>query len=544
MILFLDNYDSFTYNLYQYIGELYPDIQVVRNDEITLEEIEAIHPDALLISPGPGYPKDAGISIPAIQKFAGRMPILGICLGHQAIAEAFGGKVVKAEYLMHGKASNIAIDTKSVLFHNMPQVISCGRYHSLIVEESSLPSCLRVTARDENGQIMAVEHTQFPIYGLQFHPESILTDDGKEILICFLNLLPGVSIPTKTQTAQQPKKALLPYAEKLLNGNDLTEAEAAAAMDLIMSNAATDIQIAEFLTALRIKGETIEEITGFAKGMRAKAKTVPNCKDAIDIVGTGGDYSNSFNISTTASFVIAAAGAKVAKHGNRSVSSKSGAADVLERLGVKIQTTPEQAANCIHEIGISFLFAQSYHGSMKYVAKARKEMSTRTVFNILGPLANPAETNYILLGVYDDHLLSMMAKVLCSLGIHHAMVMHGEDGFDEISISAPTKIAEIRDGGIFEYSITPEQFGLPMAEKSEITGGTPEENALITQGILSGTIRDAKRNIVLLNAGCALYVAGKVNNIGEGVALAAETIDSGAALTKLEELKTFTNALE
>lgn len=543
MILFLDNYDSFTYNLYQYIGELYPDIQVVRNDEITLEEIEAMHPDALLISPGPGYPKDAGISIPAIQKFAGKMPILGICLGHQAIAEAFGGKIVKAEHLMHGKASNIAIDNQSVLFAGLPQVIACGRYHSLIVEEASLPSCLRITARDENGQIMALEHTEFPIYGLQFHPESILSEDGKEILIRFLNLLPGVSIPTKQQTPQQPKKALLPYAEKVLNGGNLTETEAMEAMDLIMSNAATDIQIAEFLTALRMKGETIEEITGFAKGMRAKAKTVPNCKDAIDIVGTGGDCSNSFNISTTSSFIIAAAGAKVAKHGNRSVSSKSGAADVLERLGVKIQTTPEQAANCIHEIGISFLFAQSYHGSMKYVAKSRKEMETRTIFNILGPLANPAETDYILLGVYSDDLIPVMAKVLCGLGIRHAMVVHGEDGFDEISISAPTKVAEIKDGGIFEYTITPEQFGLPMAEKKEVIGGSPEENALITQGILDGTIRDAKRNIVLLNAGCALYVVGQAGSIGDGVALAAEMIDSGAALAKLEELKQFTNAL-
>lgn len=543
MILFLDNYDSFTYNLYQYIGELYPDIQVVRNDEITLEEIEAMHPDALLISPGPGYPKDAGISIPAIQKFAGKMPILGICLGHQAIAEAFGGKIVKAEHLMHGKASNIAIDNQSVLFAGLPQVIACGRYHSLIVEEASLPSCLRITARDENGQIMALGHTKFPIYGLQFHPESILSEDGKEILIRFLNLLPGVSIPTKQQTPQQPKKALLPYAEKVLNGENLTETEAMEAMDLIMSNAATDIQIAEFLTALRMKGETIEEITGFAKGMRAKAKTVPNCKDAIDIVGTGGDCSNSFNISTTSSFIIAAAGAKVAKHGNRSVSSKSGAADVLERLGVKIQTTPEQAANCIHEIGISFLFAQSYHGSMKYVAKARKEMGTRTVFNILGPLANPAETDYILLGVYSDDLIPVMAKVLCGLGIRHAMVVHGEDGFDEISISAPTKVAEIKDGGIFEYTITPEQFGLPLAEKEEVVGGSPEENALITQGILAGTIRDAKRNIVLLNAGCALYVVGQAGSIGDGVALAAEMIDSGAALAKLEELKQFTNAL-
>ena len=216
---------------------------------------------------------------------------------------------------------------------------------------------------------------------------------------------------------------------------------------------------------------------------------------------------------------------------------------MLERLGVKIQTTPEQAANCIHEIGISFLFAQSYHGSMKYVAKARKEIGTRTVFNILGPLANPAETDYILLGVYSDDLIPVMAKVLCGLGIRHAMVVHGEDGFDEISISAPTKVAEIKDGGIFEYTITPEQFGLPMAEKEEVVGGSPEENALITQGILDGTIRDAKRNIVLLNAGCALYVVGQAGSIGDGVALAAEMIDSGAALAKLEELKQFTNAL-
>ena len=283
-----------------------------------------------------------------------------------------------------------------------------------------------------------------------------------------------------------------------------------------------------------MKGETIEEITGFAKGMRAKAKTVPNCKDAIDIVGTGGDCSNSFNISTTSSFIIAAAGAKVAKHGNRSVSSKSGAADVLERLGVKIQTTPEQAANCIHEIGISFLFAQSYHGSMKYVAKARKEMGTRTVFNILGPLANPAETDYILLGVYSDDLIPVMAKVLCGLGIRHAMVVHGEDGFDEISISAPTKVAEIKDGGIFEYTITPEQFGLSRCPLADLIGGTPEENAQITKDILSGTLKGAKRDVVLMNAGIGIYLGSENLTMEEGIKKAEELINSCKAYEKME----------
>ena len=542
MILLIDNYDSFTYNLYQFIGIFNNDIKVVRNDKITIEEIEQLNPESIVISPGPKSPKEAGISVEAIKYFAGKKPILGICLGHQSIGEASGATVSYAKKLMHGKQSDVTHNGKRI-FEGIPSPVKVARYHSLAVIEDTLPDVLEVIARTEDGEIMAVKHKEYPVVGLQFHPESILSEDGKEILIRFLNLLPGVSIPTKQQTPQQSKKALLPYAEKVLNGGNLTETEAMEAMDLIMSNAATDIQIAEFLAALRMKGETIEEITGFAKGMRAKAKTVPNCKDAIDIVGTGGDCSNSFNISTTSAFIIAAAGAKVAKHGNRSVSSKSGAADVLERLGVKIQTTPEQAANCIHEIGISFLFAQSYHGSMKYVAKARKEMGTRTVFNILGPLANPAETDYILLGVYSDDLIPVMAKVLCGLGIRHAMVVHGEDGFDEISISAPTKVAEIKDGGIFEYTITPEQFGLPLAEKEEVVGGSPEENALITQGILAGTIRDAKRNIVLLNAGCALYVVGQAGSIGDGVALAAEMIDSGAALAKLEELKQFTNAL-
>ena len=541
-ILLLDNIDSFTYNLADQLRSNGHNVVIYRNHipaQTLIERLATMSNPVLMLSPGPGVPSEAGCMPELLTRLRGKLPIIGICLGHQAIVEAYGGYVGQAGEILHGKASSIEHDGQA-MFAGLTNPLPVARYHSLV--GSNIPAGLTINAHF-NGMVMAVRHNADRVCGFQFHPESILSEDGKEILIRFLNLLPGVSIPTKQQTPQQPKKALLPYAEKVLNGENLTETEAMEAMDLIMSNAATDIQIAEFLTALRMKGETIEEITGFAKGMRAKAKTVPNCKDAIDIVGTGGDCSNSFNISTTSSFIIAAAGAKVAKHGNRSVSSKSGAADVLERLGVKIQTTPEQAANCIHEIGISFLFAQSYHGSMKYVAKARKEMGTRTVFNILGPLANPAETDYILLGVYSDDLIPVMAKVLCGLGIRHAMVVHGEDGFDEISISAPTKVAEIKDGGIFEYTITPEQFGLPMAEKEEVVGGSPEENALITQGILDGTIRDAKRNIVLLNAGCALYVVGQAGSIGDGVALAAEMIDSGAALAKLEELKQFTNAL-
>ena len=541
MIVLLDNYDSFTYNLYQYIGELYPDIQVIRNDVITVEGLEQLKPEALIVSPGPGYPKDAGISLEAIRHFSGKIPILGVCLGHQSIAEAFGGKIVKASVLMHGKASKIRFQKDATLFRHLPEEVPCGRYHSLIVEDASVPECLWVTARDTDGQIMGLEHKELPIYGVQFHPESILTQAGKQILINFLNTIPGVSIPDVMQEPPAPKKALCPYSNRLIEFQNLTQQEAAEAMDIIMSGQATEAQIAEFLTALRMKGETIDEISGLALGMRAKANLVPDSKDAIDIVGTGGDLASSFNISTTASFVIAAAGVKVAKHGNRSVSSKSGAADVLECLGVKIQCTPEQAKACLDTVGVSFLFAQSYHKSMRFVAPVRGQMGVRTVFNVLGPLTNPAQTDYIVLGVYEKKLLSVMAHVLIQIGIQRAMVVYGNDRLDEVSISDSTSVAEVRDGQVLEYELTPEQMGLLRGTKEEIVGGTAQENADITKGILNGSITGSKRNIVLLNAGCALYTIGKVASVQEGVSLAAEMIDSGKALEKLQELVTFTN---
>lgn len=541
MIVLLDNYDSFTYNLYQYIGELYPDIQVIRNDVITVEGLEQLKPEALIVSPGPGYPKDAGISLEAIRHFSGKIPILGVCLGHQSIAEAFGGKIVKASVLMHGKASKIRFQKDATLFRHLPEEVPCGRYHSLIVEDASVPECLWVTARDTDGQIMGLEHKELPIYGVQFHPESILTQAGKQILINFLNTIPGVSIPDVMQEPPAPKKALCPYSNRLIEFQNLTQQEAAEAMDIIMSGQATEAQIAEFLTALRMKGETIDEISGLALGMRAKANLVPDSKDAIDIVGTGGDLASSFNISTTASFVIAAAGVKVAKHGNRSVSSKSGAADVLECLGVKIQSTPEQAKACLDTVGVSFLFAQSYHKSMRFVAPVRGQMGVQTVFNVLGPLTNPAQTDYIVLGVYEKKLLSVMAHVLIQIGIQRAMVVYGNDRLDEVSISDSTSVAEVRDGQVLEYELTPEQMGLPRGTKEEIVGGTAQENADITKGILNGSITGSKRNIVLLNAGCALYTIGKVASVQEGVSLAAEMIDSGKALEKLQELVTFTN---
>lgn len=541
MILVIDNYDSFTYNLVQEIGEMCGDIIVRRNDAVTIEEITAMAPQAIIVSPGPGYPESAGISIETIRRFSGTIPILGVCLGHQSIVEAFGGTIIRARQLMHGKTSSIKFEEKHPLFAGIPCPLTVGRYHSLIADESSLPECLYVTALDENGQIMAVSHKTHKTYGLQFHPESVLTVDGRRMLRNFL-VIAGI-LPEELPAEEKPV-TLQPYYAKLMNREDLTMDEAEACMDSLMGGKANQLQIAAVLTALATKGETPDEIAGFAKGMRAKASLVPDANDTIDIVGTGGDKAFTFNISTTSAFVAAAAGAKIAKHGNRSVSSKSGAADVLEALGVKIATKPEQAKACIDEVGLSFLFAQSYHASMRFVGPVRSQLGVRTVFNILGPLTNPAKADYIVLGVYAKELTEIMAHVLQQVGIKRAMVVFGNDVMDEITVSDATTVTEVNGDEMTTYEITPEQFGLGRYAKEEIVGGTPAENAQITRGILSGEITGAKRDIVLMNAGAVLYTYNIAQTLAEGIKLAEEMIDSGKALAKLEEFVRFTNEME
>ena len=328
---------------------------------------------------------------------------------------------------------------------------------------------------------------------------------------------------------------------KLSKKQDLAYAEAEAVMDEIMSGQATPVQMSAYLTALALKGETIDEITASAAGMRAHCIKLLHNLDVLEIVGTGGDGSNSFNISTTSSLVIAAGGVPVAKHGNRAASSKSGAADVLETLGVKITLTPERSAEILKKINICFLFAQNYHIAMKYVAPIRKELGIRTVFNILGPLSNPAGANMELMGVYDQSLVEPLAQVMANLGVNRGMVVYGQDSLDESSMCAPTSVCEIRDGKFTSYEITPEQFGDERCEKGALTGGTPAENAEITKAILKGEEKGPKRQAVCLNAGAALYIAGKAASIEEGVKLAESLIDSGAALKKLGEFVEETN---
>lgn len=333
---------------------------------------------------------------------------------------------------------------------------------------------------------------------------------------------------------------------KIVNKEDLTYAEAYAVMNEIMSGETTPTQNAAFLSALSTKSaraETTEEIAGCAAAMRDHATRVDAGTDVFEIVGTGGDNAQSFNISTTSALVAAAGGMKVAKHGNRAASSKCGTADCLEALGVNINQSPARCVELLNEVGMCFFFAQKYHSSMKYVGAIRRELGFRTVFNILGPLTNPASPKMQLLGVYDEYLVEPLAQVLVSLGVRRGMVVFGKDKLDEISLSSPTKICEIRDGWFRTVVITPEEFGFERCTKEDLVGGTPAENAEITRAILRGE-RGPKRNAVLLNAGASLYIGGKAENLADGIRLAAELIDSGRAMETLNKFIEVSNRPE
>jgi anthranilate phosphoribosyltransferase len=330
---------------------------------------------------------------------------------------------------------------------------------------------------------------------------------------------------------------------KLSRKEDLTYEEANQVMDEIMSGQATQVQMAAYLSELAMKGETITEITASAQGMRAHGTKLEHGDlEVLEIVGTGGDGANSFNISTTSSIVIASAGVPVAKHGNRAASSRSGAADVLEALGVNITLDPERNTEVLKKANICFLFAQKYHAAMRFVGPVRKELGIRTIFNILGPLSNPAGASIQLMGVYEEALVEPLAHVLSNLGVKRGMSVYGQDKLDEISMSAPTTVCEISDGKFSTYVIEPEDFGYETCKKEELVGGTPQENAQITLSILNGEEKGAKRQAVCLNAGAALYLAGKAGTIQDGVKLAEQLIDSGAALKKLDEFVKETNA--
>ena len=529
MILLIDNFDSFTYNIYQYLAKMDYQVTVKRNNEITIREIRELNPSHIIISPGPGRPESAGICIDVIKTFKGKIPILGVCLGHQCIGVAFGAEIVRAAQLYHGKLSEITHDGKC-LFNSIKNPFTAARYHSLVIRKVSIPEELEVTAMSEDGEIMAVRHRMYTVEGVQFHPESIGSDFGFNILDNFLKHRPE---PTIIQTA----------IKKVNAGNHLTDIEAEKVMDEITSGEATPAQIASILTALALKGETISELTGFARVMRQKATPImkPRARKVVDTCGTGGDASGTFNISTIAAFVTAGAGITVAKHGNRSITSRCGSADVLEALGVNISNSPEQLAKALDKVGIAFLFAPRLHSSMKHAVPVRMEMGIRTAFNILGPLSNPARADYQIIGVFDPTITEKVAHVLIKLGLDRAMVVHGTDGLDEITLTGKTQISEIKDGWAKNYLFNPEDYQLQLCSPADLKGGDLKTNCEIALSVLEGE-KGAKRDVVVLNAAAAIYLANKADDFNEAIRMAQYSIDEGAAMKKMEDLIQLTNS--
>lgn len=518
MILVFDNRGLFTYNLGQCLGALGEDVEFCDS----ADHIQDARPSAVVLPGGSGVSEVMG-------RFAGEIPILAVGAGYQALVEVYGGRLIPAAPL-HGKTAEVWHDSRGI-FSGLKNPLTACHYHSQMVERE-LPECLEVTAWGSAGEVLGVRHRKYLIEGVQFHPEAFLTEGGRELLENFLALAKG--LPLALQHREGELKRLI---DKVASRTNLAEDEAEEAMTLIMDGEATSAQIAALITALRLKGETVEEITGFARAMRAKGRRIKGRHRLVDIVGTGGDRSFTFNISTTTAFVVAGAGLSVAKHGNRSVSSKCGSADLLEALGVDVTLSPEQVERCLEQTGICFLFAPVFHEAMKHAVTPRREIGIRTVFNLLGPLTNPAGAEVQLVGVYAPELTVVLAEVLQGLGVERAMVVHG-DGLDEITHTGQTKVSELAGGEITTYYLTPEELGLRRGELSEICGGTAEKNAWITRAVLEGQPGPC-RDVVLMNAAAALVAGERVETFVEGVQLAGEVIDSGAALKKLEELAAF-----
>lgn len=523
MILMIDNYDSFTYNLVQYFMQLGEEVAVYRNDEITVTEAEKLEFDYLVISPGPGNPSQAGCSKAMIQAFTGRKPILGVCLGHQAMGEIFGGRIIGAQKIMHGKSDMITHDGKTI-FAGLPNPLRVIRYHSLAIERQSLSKDFEISASSQDGEIMAIRHRKYPVEGVQFHPESIGTEGGMKIL---RNFLGGArEIP--------PVKDML---KKIVMKQDLTLAEAGNVMEQITDGTMTAPQIGSFLTALTMKGVTVEELSGFAKVLREKALSVsvPDDIMVVDTCGTGGDGHGMFNVSTAAAFVTCGAGVAVAKHGNRSITSKSGSADVLEALGVKIDMNPQQAAEALTRVGMCFLFAPNFHPAFKNIMGPRRELGFRTIFNLMGPLLNPAKVKAQVMGVFDPDKTELIAEVLNNLGVKHALVVHGSDGCDEITLTGPTKVTELNQGWIRTWQCEPREYGFNYCNSEDLKGGEAIENAEMILRILDGE-KGPRRDIVLLNAAAAILAADHADTLAEAILKARESIDSGSAKQCLEKL--------
>ena len=527
MYVIIDNYDSFTYNLFQYVSALTDEeVRVFRNDRVTVAELEALAPRGIIISPGPGRPEDAGVSVETVRHFAGSTPLLGVCLGHQAIGQAFGGTIVGARNIVHGKTDTISLDGRG-LFRGVPSPSVFTRYHSLVVQADTLPEGFEVTATSPDGEVMGIRHRDWVVEGVQFHPESIASDMGMRILANFLDY-------------RREPFVFRPLLQRVMAGEPLAMEQAAELMDEITEGRLPASQLAAMLVALGVKGYTAEEIAGFAAVLARKKQPLQRPAGAatvVDTCGTGGDGLATFNISSLAALVVAGCGVAVAKHGNRGVSSPTGSADLFAALGVDTGLSPAQAAAVLQRTGFAFLFAPTYHGAMRHAAGVRAELGIKTVLNLLGPLVNPAAAEFQLIGVYDGALCEPMARAARLLGVRRVLVVHGADGQDEVSVTGPTRMVEIGEDDECRVSeFDPASCGIAPASLDELKGGDAAHNAALARALLGGGGRPALRDAVAVNAGAALYVAGAAPDIAAGYRRACTVLADGSAAAKLDEV--------
>ena len=537
MIVVIDNYDSFTFNVVQSLERLSKDtVEVLRSKETSIADIEALKPNYLVISPGPGTPSDAGISMEAIKHFAGKIPILGICLGHQSIGQAFGAKIVQAKYIRHGIVEDMHFDGRG-LFRIIGKTGSFTRYHSLVIDESTLSDEFEVTARAEDGDIMGIRHKTLPIEGVQFHPESIASQAGDDLFRAFLNY-------------RRENLPVSEYLNQLIAGKPLTREQSALFMENLTDGTMDEKAASAILTAMASRGQpTADEMAGCAEVLLKKKTKFPLSNTGLaEIVGTGGDGKGSFNIRSRSAIVAASCGQCVAKHGNRAVSSKSGAADFFENLNIKIMASPDKTAELVQKTGFGFLMAPVYHSAMRFAAPIRKALGIKTIFNVLGPLINPACAEYEVLGVYAKSLMEDYAHAAKALGAKRVMVIASRDGFDEISPCEPTDVFQINeDGKEYRYTIDPTQYGISPANGNanvdELIGGSGADNAELALEVLNGKGRPTIKAAVGLNAGAVLYIAGKARSLKDGYDMAISAIENGKAKAKLEEIKTTSEKL-
>ena len=531
MILLIDNYDSFVFNVAQYLGELTDEeVRTVRNDQLTLAEIRALKPSRIVLSPGPKHPKDSGICLEILKEITD-IPILGICLGHQAFGLVHGATVKRLEVPLHGKTSVLTVtEPQSVLFKGLPQQFSVMRYHSLYVDKDTLPQELIITALSDDGVIMALQHKAKPIHSIQFHPESFFTEYGKNIL---KNFLVGTQAVQSVQNTQEKAKA---YAnevfkaalKKLQENQPLGDSDFKQICEILHSKQYDIVQLGALLVLISEKSLYPESLTAFVRNILAYSTTFADPRPMIDLCGTGGDGLKTINISTTVAFIVAALGVKVAKHGNRSVTSQSGSTDVLGELGIAMESNLMKQLDSLEKNGLAFFHAPFFHNLVGEVREVRQRLGIRTVFNVLGPLLHPnTKLKYQLVGLYHEPVMRLYAETLQLLGREHALVVRGNDGLDEISICDETKIVEVKGKQILEYTIAPEMFGFKRAFHADIQGGTPTENAEILRRTLKGEERGAKADIVILNAMFALYTANVVKHPAEAKSLIEEALRSG-----------------